>query len=152
MSCAPVHAYPDLSRGFRLYTDTSQYAVGVVLVREFEASDEVIQHLSHQLGKGQRKWPTNDQTSDVEIDIIDTIAADSDSEEIDKIQDSEFDYWDNVLKDEKSIAAFKKQDPNITGDFPFRVMILRIISPAPSVVTRNRTCNWLFRMYRRAPL
>ena len=51
-------AYPDLSCGFRLNTDASQYAVGTVLAQEFDGSEKVIQYLSHQLDKGQQNWPT----------------------------------------------------------------------------------------------
>jgi len=54
----PVMAYPDLQKPYTLYTDASDYCIGGVLTQQHEDGEHVIQYLSHQLTKGQQKWPT----------------------------------------------------------------------------------------------
>ena len=53
---APVLAIPDLQGKFQLYTDSSDLAVGAVLVQEQDGIDKPVAYLSHQLNKTQRKW------------------------------------------------------------------------------------------------
>ena len=55
---APILAFPDISKPFRLYTDASQYALGAVLVQEQDGHDRVIQYISHQFSDQKMKWPT----------------------------------------------------------------------------------------------
>ena len=58
LTTAPILAYADPTKPYKLYTDASQYAVGAVLTQEFEEGDDrVIQYISHQLNEGQTKWP-----------------------------------------------------------------------------------------------
>ena len=54
---APILAYPDVSRSYKLYTDASNYAIGGILTQENESGEHVIQYLSHKLTAGQQKWP-----------------------------------------------------------------------------------------------
>ena len=54
---APILAYPDISKPYKLYTDASNYAIGAALVQETEMGERVIQYLSHQLNETQRRWP-----------------------------------------------------------------------------------------------
>ena len=52
-------AAPDLNRGYKLFTDASDYAVGGILVQDSsDGSEKVIQYVSHTLSKTQRKWAT----------------------------------------------------------------------------------------------
>jgi len=54
-----VMAAPDLNRGYKLFTDASDYAVGGILVQDSsDGSEKVIQYISHTLSKTQRKWAT----------------------------------------------------------------------------------------------
>ena len=46
---APILAYPDINKPYKLYTDASNYAIGAALVQETEMGERVIQYLSHQL-------------------------------------------------------------------------------------------------------
>ena len=56
---APILAYPKVQKPYKLYTDTSQYAVGAILTQVDEDRDEhVIQYISHILHAGHMKWPT----------------------------------------------------------------------------------------------
>ena len=55
---APLLAFPDISKPFRLYTDASQYALGAVLIQEQNGQDRVIQYISHQFSDQKMKWPT----------------------------------------------------------------------------------------------
>ena len=55
---APVLAFPDITKLFKLYTDASQYALGAVLMQTIDGQDKVIQYISHQFGDQQLKWPT----------------------------------------------------------------------------------------------
>ena len=54
---APVLAYPDLNKPYKLYTDASNHAIGAALVQETEMGERVIQYLSHQLNETQQRWP-----------------------------------------------------------------------------------------------
>ena len=54
---APVLAYPNPQKPYRLYTDASLYAVGAILVQEdAQGTEKVIAYLSHQLSSAQRNW------------------------------------------------------------------------------------------------
>ena len=54
-----ILAYPKTDRPYKLYTDASDYAVGVILVQEDEEGVErVIHYLSHTLDSVKRKWAT----------------------------------------------------------------------------------------------
>ena len=55
---APILAFPDIRKPFKLYTDASQYALGAVLTQEHEGQDRVIQFISHQFSEQRLKWPT----------------------------------------------------------------------------------------------
>ena len=61
LSSVPVLAYSDLSCGFHLYTDTSQYAVGAVLDQEFDEGEKRYSVSVSPIGKGQQKWPTTER-------------------------------------------------------------------------------------------
>ena len=54
---APILAYPDIKKPYKVYTDASDYAIGAALVQETEMGERVIQYLSHQLNETQRRWP-----------------------------------------------------------------------------------------------
>ena len=54
-----VMAPPDVNRGYKLFTDACDYAVGGILVQESaEGVEKVIQYVSHTLSATQRKWAT----------------------------------------------------------------------------------------------
>ena len=53
---APVLAYPDISKPYKVYTDASNYAIGAALVQDTGMGERVIQYLSHQLNETQRRW------------------------------------------------------------------------------------------------
>ena len=55
---APVLAFPDISKPFKLYTDASQYALGAVLMQEQDGENRAIQYISHQFSEQKLKWPT----------------------------------------------------------------------------------------------
>ena len=46
---APILAYPDISKAYKLYTDASNYAIGAALGQETAMGERAIQYLSHQL-------------------------------------------------------------------------------------------------------
>ena len=54
---APILAFPDINKPYKLYTDASNYAIGAALVQETEMGERVIQYLSHQLNETQQRWP-----------------------------------------------------------------------------------------------
>ena len=54
---APILAFPDISKPYKLYTDACGYAIGGVLVQETDMGERVIQYLSHQLNETQQRWP-----------------------------------------------------------------------------------------------
>jgi len=54
---APILAFPDINKPYKLYTDASNYAIGSALVQETEMGERVIQYLSHQLNETQQRWP-----------------------------------------------------------------------------------------------
>ena len=54
---APILAFPDISKPFKLYTDASQYAMGAVLIQEQDGANRVIQYVSHQFSDQKQKWP-----------------------------------------------------------------------------------------------
>ena len=58
LTVAPILAYPNVDKPYKLYTDASQNAIGAALVQETELGERVIQYLSHQLNETQRRWPT----------------------------------------------------------------------------------------------
>ena len=52
-----IMAYPDPSKPYILYTDASGYAIGSILVqKDSQNVERVIQYVSKQLTEGQRKW------------------------------------------------------------------------------------------------
>ena len=55
---APILAFPDISKPFKLYTDASQYVMGAVLMQEYDGANRVIQYVSHQFSEQKQKWPT----------------------------------------------------------------------------------------------
>ena len=57
LSSAPILAHPKIGEPFKLFTDSSDYAVGAVLTQERDGKDHVIQYISKQLSDGQYKWP-----------------------------------------------------------------------------------------------
>ena len=58
LTTAPILAHPKLNEPYKLYTDSSGYAVGAVLTQEFDGIERPIQYISKQLSEGQQKWPT----------------------------------------------------------------------------------------------
>ena len=57
LSEAPILAFPDTNKPYKLYTDASNYAIGAALVQESAFGERVIQYLSHQLNDTQQRWP-----------------------------------------------------------------------------------------------
>ena len=55
---APILAFPDITKPFKLHTNASQYVLGAVLMQTIDGRDKVIQYISHQFGDQQLKWPT----------------------------------------------------------------------------------------------
>ena len=56
---APIMAFPDVNKPYRLYTDASDFAVGAILVQTDEhGTERPIHFLSHQLSAVQRRWAT----------------------------------------------------------------------------------------------
>ena len=54
---APILAYPDVTKPYKLYTDDSLHAVGTILSQQGDDGEEkVIQYLSHQLTATQFRW------------------------------------------------------------------------------------------------
>ena len=58
MTEAPILAYPDPSREYKLYTDASDQCVGALFAQESDDGEKVIHYLSHKLFDSQNKWPT----------------------------------------------------------------------------------------------
>ena len=54
---APILAFPDITKPFKLYTDASQYALGAVLMQEQDGHDRAIQYVSHQFSPQKVAWP-----------------------------------------------------------------------------------------------
>jgi hypothetical protein len=52
-----VLAFPDMSKPFILYTDSSDYCIGALLAQDTDEGERPIQYLSHQLSGTQRRWP-----------------------------------------------------------------------------------------------
>lgn len=55
---APVLAYPNIEKPYKLYTDASDKAVGAMLTQEYPEGERVIQYISHQLSGSRLNWPT----------------------------------------------------------------------------------------------
>ena len=54
---APILAYPNIAKPYKLYTDASLHAVGAILTQDSDDGEErVIQYLSHQLTPTQTRW------------------------------------------------------------------------------------------------
>ena len=54
---APILAFPDINKPYKLYTDASNCAIGAALVQESAIGERVVQYLSHQLNETQQRWP-----------------------------------------------------------------------------------------------
>ena len=54
---APILAYPDLNKPYKLYTDSSNFSVGACLCQDSKEGERVIQYVSHQLNATQQRWP-----------------------------------------------------------------------------------------------
>ena len=54
---APVLAFPDITKPYKVFTDASNSAIGSALVQNFPEGERVIQYLSHQLNETQQRWP-----------------------------------------------------------------------------------------------
>lgn len=57
LTTAPVLMYPNVNKGYKLYTDASLHCVGGILTQEDENGEErVVQYLSHQLTPTQSRY------------------------------------------------------------------------------------------------
>jgi len=61
MTKGPVLATPDPEKGYTLYTDASDYAVGAVLMQEQSGEQRTIAFESAKLNATQRRWPTHEK-------------------------------------------------------------------------------------------
>ena len=61
MTMGPVLATPDPGKGYILYTDASDYAVGAVLMQEQSGEQRTIAFESTKLDTTQRRWPTHEK-------------------------------------------------------------------------------------------
>ncbi|KAE8986476.1 hypothetical protein PR002_g22342 [Phytophthora rubi] len=63
----PILVYPDGKRRFKLYVDSSRYAVGACLMQEVEGRDRVVAYASKLLTGSQKNWINNqDGISEIE--------------------------------------------------------------------------------------
>ena len=56
MTSKPILAYPDFESEFTLYTDASNYALGVVLAQKQGDKEHVISYASHVMNQAERKY------------------------------------------------------------------------------------------------
>ena len=61
MTKGPVLATPDPEKGYILYTDASDFAVGAVLMQEQNGEQRTIAFESTKLDATQRRWPTHEK-------------------------------------------------------------------------------------------
>jgi hypothetical protein len=63
----PILGYPDVDKGYIVYTDASDTCIGAVLCQEFEPdqrlypnvhNEKPIHYLSHRLSSTQQRWST----------------------------------------------------------------------------------------------
>ncbi|KAE9118325.1 hypothetical protein PF010_g8263 [Phytophthora fragariae] len=63
----PILIYPDMKKQFKLYVDSSHYAVGACLMQEADGRDRVVPYASRLLTGLQKNWITNqDGISEIE--------------------------------------------------------------------------------------
>ncbi|KAE9361304.1 hypothetical protein PF008_g1156 [Phytophthora fragariae] len=63
----PILVYPDMKKRFKLYVDSSRYAVGACLMQESGGRDRVVANASKLLTGSQKNWITNqDDISEIE--------------------------------------------------------------------------------------
>ncbi|GMF21852.1 unnamed protein product [Phytophthora fragariaefolia] len=63
----PILVYPDMKKLFKLYVDSSRYAVGACLMQESEGRDRVVAYASKLLTGSQKNWITKQAgISDIE--------------------------------------------------------------------------------------
>ncbi|KAE9029633.1 hypothetical protein PR001_g11481 [Phytophthora rubi] len=63
----PILVYPDMKKRFKLYVDSSRYAVGACLMQESEGRDRVVAYASKLLTGSQKNWITKqDDISEIE--------------------------------------------------------------------------------------
>jgi hypothetical protein len=63
----PILVYPDMKKRFKLYVDSSRYAVGACLMQEVDGRDRVVAYASKLLTGSQKNWISNqDGISEIE--------------------------------------------------------------------------------------
>ncbi|KAE9332380.1 hypothetical protein PR003_g14547 [Phytophthora rubi] len=63
----PILVYPDMTKRFKLYVDSSRYDVGACLMQESEGHDRVVAYASKLLTGSQKNWVTKqDGVSEIE--------------------------------------------------------------------------------------
>ena len=67
MTC---HGPPDVNRGYKMFTDARDYAVGGILIQSAEGVEKVIQYVSHTLSATQRKWATIEKEACAVVDCL----------------------------------------------------------------------------------
>ncbi|KAE9036786.1 hypothetical protein PR003_g6925 [Phytophthora rubi] len=55
----PILVYPDMKKRFKLYVDSSRYAVGACLMQEVEGRNRVVAYASKLLTGSQKNWISN---------------------------------------------------------------------------------------------
>ncbi|GMF53264.1 unnamed protein product [Phytophthora lilii] len=64
----PILVYPDLTKRFKLYVDSSRYAVGACQIQEGNGRDRVVAYAGKLLTGSQKNWISNtDGISEIEM-------------------------------------------------------------------------------------
>ncbi|CBY09579.1 unnamed protein product [Oikopleura dioica] len=61
MSTTPVVSFPNTNHMFHLYTDASLYAVGGILIQEYDGRVNLVSAISHTFTRAERRWNVSEK-------------------------------------------------------------------------------------------
>ena len=146
---APIMAYADPARPYRLYTDACDYAIGAILVQtDAEGTERPIHYLSHQLSEVQRRWATIEKEAYAIVYALKKLrpylyGADfvilTDHKPLRslfsaRIENAKIQRWAVAIKEYAAPIEYRQGKHNVRAD-----MLSRIKAPTLSVVGATRS-------------